>query len=340
MRAGERVALVALDGFGLEFLDRHRDHPLVQRLQVTPLATQFPSTTTAHVTTLHFGLPVAQHGLYEWNILEPALGEIICPLRFTRAGSRGEGELAGELDPAALAPGPTLYEQLDAPAWVMLPEWIADSCYTRLATTGADVGGFATMAEGMAGLAERLDQLTEPGYALLYWDLIDRTGHEHGPSSTEFHAAARAALDAVWAGHERLRDHTVLLTADHGQVDVSPDRVDYLDVLWPQLPELLSQPRPAGSSRDVFLHVAAGRVAEVIDGLAARLGERAEVRPAGDFFPDAGPRLRERLGDVVVLPAPGRQAWLQGAAANERWWRGQHGGRSPDETATYLAELI
>ncbi|HET8980583.1 MAG TPA: alkaline phosphatase family protein [Solirubrobacteraceae bacterium] len=328
-----------LDGFGLEFLERHRDHPLVRRLDVTPLTTQFPSTTTAHLTTLHFGLPVAQHGLYEWNIFEPALGEIICPLRFTRAASRIEGELAGELDPGALAPGPTMYEQLDAPTLVMHPEWIVGSSFTRLATRGAEVAGFATLPEGVAALADRLDRPTAPAYALLYWDLIDRTGHEHGPSSPEFHAAGRAALDAVWDGCERLRGCTVLFTADHGQVDVSPERVDYLDVVWPQLPELLSQPRPAGSSRDVFLHVADGRIPEVIEGLAARLGARAEVHPAADLFPDAGPRLRARLGDVAVLPAAGRQAWLHAAAANERWWRGQHGGRSPAETATYLAEL-
>jgi hypothetical protein len=72
----ERVALISLDAFGLEFLERHRDHPLIERLEVTPVRTQFPSTTTAHVTTVHFGVPVHEHGLYEWNVLEPALGAL------------------------------------------------------------------------------------------------------------------------------------------------------------------------------------------------------------------------------------------------------------------------
>ena len=54
----------------------------------------------------------------------------------------------------------------------------------------------------------------------------------------------RGALDAIWSGCGGLRDVTVLLTADHGQVDVSPERVDYLDELWPELPAMLSQPRP------------------------------------------------------------------------------------------------
>jgi len=32
--AGERMILIVLDAFGLEILERHRDHPLIQRLDV------------------------------------------------------------------------------------------------------------------------------------------------------------------------------------------------------------------------------------------------------------------------------------------------------------------
>ncbi|HEY6399445.1 MAG TPA: hypothetical protein VIX82_18525, partial [Solirubrobacteraceae bacterium] len=73
---GERVAVVLLDAFGASFLMRHGEHPLVQRLEVALLRSQFPSTTTAHVTTMHFGMAVEDHGLYEWNVLEPSLDAI------------------------------------------------------------------------------------------------------------------------------------------------------------------------------------------------------------------------------------------------------------------------
>lgn len=336
---GEKVAVVLLDAFGASFLPRHRDHPLVQRLSVTPLRSQFPSTTTAHVTTMHFGVPVEDHGLYEWNVLEPSLEAIICPLRFTAAGAAGEGELAGRLDPMVLAPGPTFYETLGAPSVVLAPEWIADSTFTRLATRGARTIGFPDLRAGVSLLGDVLDGGSQVRYAFLYWDTIDRIGHESGPSSPAFDAAARHALDCLWDGLRRRRDFTVLITADHGQVDVDPERVDYLDDLWPGLPGLLSQPRPAGSSRDAFLHVRPDHREHVIDELSARLQGRAEVVPAAELFARLGPRLETRLGNVAVLPAAGRQAWLRRAAANERWWRGQHGGRHADETSTYLAEL-
>jgi hypothetical protein len=337
--AGERVILILLDAFGLEFLERHRDHPVIQRLDVTPLSSQFPSTTTAHVSTVHFGMPVHEHGLYEWNILEPTLGEIICPLRFNATGAEDEETLVGRLDPSLLAPGPTFYESLGVPCIVAQPSRLAGS-FSAVATRGAQVIGFRRLREGVRALGEAF---AAPGsdhrYALLYWDLIDRAGHDHGPGSREFAVACRRSLDELWEASHALRGLTVLITADHGQVDVAPDRVDYLDDLWPGLPRLISQRRPAGSSRDVFLHVHAEDVGTVIHELSARLDGRAEVLPASDLFERIGPRLNARLGDVAVLPVAGRQAWLRSAAANEQRFLGQHGGRHEAETSTYVARL-
>ena len=214
-----------------------------------------------------------------------------------------------------------------------------NSAYSRLATRGAAVDSFVQLAEGTAKLTRALRAEDGPRYVFLYWDAIDRVGHECGPASPAFAAEARAALDVLDTVCGSLADATVLLTADHGQVEVSPDRVDHLDELWPELPSLLAQPRPAGSSRDAFLHVRPGHADAVIAGLADRLGDRARVLPAAALFDEIGPRLRERLGQVAVLPAPGRQVWMRSAAANERWYRGQHGGLDPAETATYLAEV-
>jgi predicted AlkP superfamily pyrophosphatase or phosphodiesterase len=343
--AGEHVALIMLDGLGAELLARHQHHPFVRRLALTPLRSQFPSTTTAHVTTVHYGIPVQTHGLYEWNILEPSLGELICPLMFEVAGGHRLDGLAGRLDPKVLAPGPTIYQTLEPRSLVVQPHYIGGSQYTLMATRGADRAVFADLVDGVRLLVSALTDRRGYAYGFLYWDRIDAIGHEHGPDSPQFDAAARSALDALelalGGGSGRpVSPLTVLLCADHGQIAVSPDRVDYLDELWPQLPALLSQPRPAGSSRDAFLHVAPGQQQAVIDGLRDRLDDRATVVPAVELFGEIGPRLRERLGDVAVLPAAGRQAWMRSAAAGERWFRGHHGGLDDHEAGTYLAELV
>ncbi|HZU40926.1 MAG TPA: alkaline phosphatase family protein [Solirubrobacteraceae bacterium] len=339
MTAGERVLVVLLDAFGSRFLERHGGHPLVSRLEVTPLRSQFPSTTAAHVTTMHFGLPVAEHGIYEWLVLEASLRRIICPLRFCEAGGRHEGSLRGQLDPDTLVAAPTFYERLGARSLVAQPRAIANSTYSTLATRGASVMAFEALPGGLHGVARELAEDPELRYAFLYWDAIDRAGHVHGPESEQFDAEVLAALDALEGVAGELDGVSVLVTADHGQLAVSPDRVDYLDELWPGLVELLEYEQPAGSSRDAFLHVRDGALETVIAGLAERLGDRAQVLAARECFDGVGPALAARLADVVVLPAPGRQAWLRRATAQEAWFRGHHGGLDPAETGTYLAEL-
>jgi predicted AlkP superfamily pyrophosphatase or phosphodiesterase len=328
----ERVGVILLDAFGRRLLERHGDHPFLRRLEVTELSTQFPSTTTAHVTTMHTGRPVGEHGLYEWNVYEPELDAIVTPLLFSFAGDEGRDTLrATGLDPSVFITGDTLYERLAAAgvhSTVLHPAAFSPSTYDRVSTAGARLAPFGTLRDGVSAFVEAL---AEPGYAYLYWDAIDAAGHVHGPNSREFDRAALEALDALERGLRAVPGALVMVTADHGQVAVNPFRVDYLDELWPELPGLLTH-RPAGSARDVFLHTRAAD--EVIAGLSERLGDRAEVRRADELV-TPGPRL----ADVCVLPAPGRMAWLRSVAGVETRFRGHHGGRHPDETDTWVGLL-
>jgi hypothetical protein len=340
VRAGEPILLILLDAFGRVFLERHREHPLLSRLAITDLVSQFPSTTTAHVTTLHFGLPVAEHGLYEWAVLEPALNTIINPLPFRRAGDEGREGLAGQLDPRRLLDAPTFYAALDAPAVVIQPVGIASSSYTRLACAGAEVRGSDDLGASVRTLANEL-ATGQIAYGHIYWPDIDSISHLYGPDAPEVDAVIRSALDAIAGALEGAGPGvTVMLTADHGHIGVSPGRIDLLDRLWPELPRHLSQSRPAGSPRDPFLHVRPESVGHVIEQLSERLGDRATVRPAAELFAAVGPRLSARLGDVVLLPVPGRSAWLSTAPTPSTNHLGSHGGLTEAETATYLAELI
>ena len=64
---------------------------------------------------MHTGRPVGEHGLYEWNVYEPALDAIVTPLRFSFAGDGRPDTLArARLAATALLPGDTLYQRLAA----------------------------------------------------------------------------------------------------------------------------------------------------------------------------------------------------------------------------------
>jgi len=83
---------------------------------------------------------------------------------------------------------------------------------------------------------------------------------------------------------------------------------------------------------------------DVIALLEGLLGDTASVRRTADLiaegvFGAAGPRLRGRVGDLVVLPAPGGSVWWREPGRFEMRFRGHHGGLSPDEMLIPLAAL-
>ncbi len=354
----ERVVLVLLDAFGWRFFSRHGDHPLLRRLDaVTRLTTQFPATTTAHVTTLHSGAPVGQHGLYEWNVYDPTVDAIITPLLFSFAGDAARDTLVRSgADPERVLPSdPTLYERLGA-AGVACHAFgsaaFTPSTYDGVLARGAHIHRMTALRAGLAELATTMHAADGPAYAYFYWEEVDVTGHLKGPSSTEFTAAVLRCLDALDAGLRALPEGTVvLLAADHGQVDVDPRTTIYVNEEWPQLTALLARGdgnrvlAPAGSARDLFLHCRAGAVDDVVDGLERLVGERATVHRVADlvdagWLGPVGDRLRARMPDVCVLPAPGETVWWRERHRFDMHFRGHHGGLSEEEAQTQVGALV
>jgi Type I phosphodiesterase / nucleotide pyrophosphatase len=348
---------VLLDAFGWRFFTRHGDHPLLARMQaVTQLTTQFPATTTVHVTTLHTGVGVGEHGLYEWHVYDRGLDAVITPLLFSFAGdSRRDTLVRAGADPEVVLPSmPTFYERLGqagVASAVFEPAAFAPSTFDGVFARGASLHPVVDLRSGLADVGAML-RAGGPAYAYLYWDEVDAVGHMHGPSSPEFAATAVRCLDALEAGLRALPEGTVvLLAADHGQVDVDPATTIFVNEAWPALADLLARGRgdrvlaPAGSARDLFLHCRPGTVDEVVAGLTRVVGERATVHRveeivAAGWFGDVGERLRARLADVCVLPAPGETVWWRERGRFDMGFRGHHGGLSEDEARTQVAALV
>lgn len=352
----ERVALVYLDAFGWTFLERQQDHSLLRRVRsdglVAQLTSQFPSTTTAHATTIHSGLPVADHGLYEWHLLEPTLNRLITPLLFSFSGDRQRETLAQVLDPEDIYPGESLYALLAAHgvrSSVAQSASFAHTSPNRVLLRGADVLPFSTPEHGLAAAAATL-AATEVAYALVYLDGVDGLMHDIGPDGPDVDVAFAEALSLIEQAPFP-SGTLVLLTADHGMSPVDPARTVYVNHVWPELAAHLETGAdgkplaPAGSCRDLFLHVRSGHIDEVCDRLGDRLDGIADVVTAAALvaagaFAEPSARLRSRLGDVVVLPHYGEAVFWHEPGRFVQDLHGQHGGLSPQEMEIPLLAWI
>jgi predicted AlkP superfamily pyrophosphatase or phosphodiesterase len=358
-RRYDHVVLVYLDAFGWRFAERHGGHPLLHGADlVEPLTSQFPSTTLVHATTIHSGLPVGAHGLYEWFCYDPGVDRLIAPLIFSFAGD-GERNtlLEAGVHPEDVYPDESLYLRLAAAgvaSHVAHPAPIADTPPSRRLLRGATVHPFYSNEDGLAALGAALAG-EERGYGLVYLPEVDALMHVAGPddpAAAELFDGSLSAIERAVRGGAFPPETLVLLTADHGMAKISPERTAYVNVVWPEIVEQLAHGAdgkplaPAGSCRDLFLHVRPGRVEDVVERLRGLLGEVADVYAveelvaAGVFGQSVSEALRRRLADVVCLPFPGEAVYWLEPGRFEQHFLGQHGGLSPDELEIPLVAVV
>jgi predicted AlkP superfamily pyrophosphatase or phosphodiesterase len=188
----DAVVLLFLDAFGWRFFQQAADdYPFLKRIVAdgvaSRLTSQFPSTTAAHVSTIHTGLPVGAHGVFEWHYYEPLVDAMISPLLFSFSGDRIRETLRNtRIDPAAIYPTGDLYPALarqGVSSTILQHLDYSNSPYTRVVTAGAKVVSYKTLPEALVTLSELRVAQSGPSYYCLYFDAIDSICHHYGPES-------------------------------------------------------------------------------------------------------------------------------------------------------------
>jgi hypothetical protein len=359
-----RLVLFFLDAFGWAFIERHRAHPAVRLFfeqgRVSLLTAQFPSSTGAHVTTLKSGLSVGATAVPSLAYFDAVAGGVMDPFKYSLVGAQSEVESlrARGVDPRQVFPFETLYTRLGRAgvrSSCIFDRRLAASSFSAVMNQGAQAVPFSQPVE-VPDLLRAVLSGDSPGgstFVEVYVDTLDKIGHDCGPGSPEFDEAARAVLDNFAAALEVVRgfDATVIMVADHGQVDIDCTTTVSLAREVPELLGLLrtAQPQgrlpPGGSVRDCCLYVRDEAVDQALQLLRGRLGgiglieataslvarglfgEPARVRP--DFI--------DRMGSVVIAPTPDATVWLNPEDRPVK--RGSHGGLSGAEMRIPLMVL-
>ena len=358
----DAVVLFLVDAFGWRFFERFQDAAFIKRMakhgRIEKLISQFPSTTAAHITTIHTGWPVGQSGVYEWYYYEPQLDAIIAPLLFSYAGSPYRDNLTSTgIHPPLLYPRGIFYPELKkmgVDPFVFAIRDYTPSTYSNVVMAGAEQYSFRTLSEAFINLGLLLEQQTNPAYIHLYFDKIDTLCHEYGPNAPQTEAEIETFLlmmehyfERIFNGQKRT---LFLMTADHGATEVDPETTIYLntDPRFAGFERFLKTNRrgdllvPAGSARDMFLYIKADLLDEAQFFLATRLEGKADVVKTdslitnGYFGTDVSPRFLERVGNVVILPYRYESVWWYEKGKFEQRFYGHHGGLTPQEMETIL----
>jgi Type I phosphodiesterase / nucleotide pyrophosphatase len=311
LAGARRVAVLLVDGLGSELLRAHADlAPALAALAapVGDLEAPCPSTTPVSLTTLGTGLPPGSHGILGFVTDVPGEDRLL-----------NHTQWRDDPDPLVWQARRTVFEQAWAAGVAVTavgPYAYRGSGLSEAAYRGADYAGVVSPGDLTAVTLQALRAMPR---ALVYAYIpeLDLTGHVRGVDS----AGWRAQLQIVDRVVEQLvdglpGDAALLVTADHGMLDVPADtRVDVDDE-----PELLADVRQlAGEPRARYVHALPGAAEDLLARWRAVLGHRAwvvsreEAVESGVFGPVDG-ALAARIGDVVALA---RGSWAITAGRHE-----------------------
>lgn len=330
-----QIVLLVLDGLGWRQLqDRAALAPVLASASGGAVTSVAPSTTAVALTSLTTGLPPAVHGVLGYRVHVD--GEILNVLRWQRNGA----DARESVPPRRFQPHPAFPGYGDGvgggeagSGWGPEVPVVSRADYASTGFTAAHLDG--TVLHGWhtpSGVVVEILDLVHRGspFVYAYYDGVDKVAHARGLGA-HYDAELRYVDRMVGDVLEGLPEGAVLVvTADHGQVDVGPAA----EVFGPEVMggvELLS-----GEGRFRWLHARLGAVGDVVEAAEERYGHIAWVLPREQVIDEGWlggeplPHVADRLGDVALVPfAP--TAFLDPADVGEQRLLARHGSLTEAE---------
>jgi len=320
-----RYVVFLVDGLGLDLLREHADAaPFLSSLKnVEDVVCGVPSTTSTSLTSLGTGLQAGMHGMVGYTSRVPGSGQRLNSLKWDQP-----------VDPLIWQPHRTVLERVqDAgiSASSVNDAKFADSGLTLCSQRGVPFHGIDSTWERLDVVIEVVESAPR-AMTYAYESRLDHTGHAKGCQSEDWRTML-STIDAELADlrEELPRDTVLLVTADHGMIDLpETDRFD-ID----SSPTLLDDVTLlAGEARFRHVYTRSGTAADVAARWQAELGERALVRTQDgieDWFGPIADDVRGRIGDVVVAALGDFAMFSSRDFAIEFKMRGFHGSISEAE---------
>jgi hypothetical protein len=332
----QSVVLVVIDGLGAISLRAHAGHArtLTSGMAKKDVAQSvFPSTTAAALTSIVTGVWPGEHGLVGYRVLDASRDILVNQL----SGWETDG-----IDPLTWQSAPTIFERAGRAgheSFAVGFAGYAHSGFTKATLRGAEFVA-ATTASSRIEVAYALAQAHPGSLVYCYLPEVDKAGHKYGIASGEW-VAALEDIDAALAAPAP-PGVGVLVTSDHGMVDVAVERQVVLDEAHLSgIRHVGGEPRMlhAYLEPDADAAVVAARWRTDLDGIADVV-TREEAVLAGLFGPIVTPAATARIGDLLAV-ARGTGAVYDGTAADQRGrgMVGQHGALTPEERQVPLIRL-
>jgi predicted AlkP superfamily pyrophosphatase or phosphodiesterase len=335
-KSATRVCVVLVDGLGAENLRNAGGHApfLNAALKASKsINSVFPTTTASAITSFGVGARPSEHGVFGYSV-------------FDRKTKLVRNLLTGWTDDflpedfQKLPSVQSLAASMDVRASTVGPGEYAKSGFTRLNMAQSEYIEAKTFDDRVVS-ARRLLDAKQKSLTYLYFPELDSIAHSLGVGSTgwlnkleELDTAIKNLVSELPA------NAAVILTADHGVVDVPREKQILLDEFDVQgLIAVTGDPRNSFLYFDEKTDVSKQKyaLADKLDGRVV-VCDSGELIAQGWFSP--GIANAEYLPDLFLISEPGYAIYHRGFAKPQSLRMiGQHGGISQTELSVPLLKF-
>ena len=293
LKGYNHIALVVLDGLGLNLLNLHQAETSFLRSKFeTTLSSVFPPTTAAATTALLTGLTPYESGYLGW-------------FQYFKEADIHYTIFMNEdyYDPKKAIPKDFYKRYLKR-----------DTIFDRIAKTRkaktkqffpkkVDKQGYDTFDEGLKRMIE-FQKNNQKTLSYLYSIEPDASQHQHGITSKEVSEALKSLDTSLKAAAEKLpKDTLLLITADHGLIDIEPIHLfDYHDITS------TFEHLPAGEPRATQFFIKDGMQEYFIGFFNEHFSEYFNLYTKEEFLSkkllgegEKSPLIDECLGDFIAI---------------------------------------
>lgn len=333
----DHLIFVLLDGLGMNLLRQMPATAFLPRNFKRQLISTCPSTTACALTSVATGAYASRHGVTGWFTYLPGLGISIATLPFVERIT-GLPLAQRGIRPQDVVPVGPLTPHMSHDPLTVVPLTLANTTYNLFTRGGTAGRGYQSIREAIDLVIAHVRGAQRPTYTHLYLPEVDTACHRFGVD----HPEVMALVSNIDAEIERLASALsgrarIVISADHGLLDVSPEAQVLLMTGDPLL-DLLAVP-PSGDARMPIFHVRDGRGTAFVEAFRARFGDRiclitiARAEELELFGPgELSPIARQRFGDFIGFPfQPASVAFHPLNKPPTHLYRSIHAGLSPEE---------
>ena len=287
----DQCVLLVLDGLGWDQFQSHRElMPNLAACVGQSIHSVAPTTTATALTSITTGLTPGEHGIVGYRMVLG--GDVLNVLRW----AVDDKIVRRQKPPPEVQPFEPF---LGYAVPVVSMAELENSAFSEAHLRGCKREGW----RAASSIAVTAGAQIEAGerFVYCYYGGIDKIAHERG-FGPYYQAELRAADHLVGELLAALPSGTSLLvTADHGQVDVGDNIVAPSDEL------LRGVTLQSGEGRFRWMHATPGAVRDVAQIAQDEVGDVAwvvtqeQVVDEGWFGPTVAPPIRARLGDVALV---------------------------------------